>query len=54
MLVIAGLIEGFVSPSDLDYASRIGVLLASVALWALYFFGAGRHRGEHPDEPPNN
>ena len=42
MLVIAGLIEGFVSPSGIDYASRIGVLLVSLGLWAVYFFAAGR------------
>jgi uncharacterized membrane protein SpoIIM required for sporulation len=42
MLVIAGLIEGFVSPSSIDYPSRIGVLLASLALWAIYFLVAGR------------
>ena len=41
MLVIAGLIEGFVSPSGIDYASRITVLAASLGLWALYFLGAG-------------
>jgi uncharacterized membrane protein SpoIIM required for sporulation len=44
MLVIAGLIEGFVSPSAIDYASRIGVLALSLALWAIYFLGAGRDR----------
>jgi uncharacterized membrane protein SpoIIM required for sporulation len=55
MLVIAGLIEGFVSPSAMDYGSRIAVLLASIALWALYFFGAGRNRNERlADEPPSN
>ena len=42
MLVIAGLIEGFVSPSGIDYPSRIAVLAASLGLWAAYFFGAGR------------
>lgn len=42
MLVIAGLIEGFVSPSGIDYASRIGVLLVSLGLWTVYFLGAGR------------
>lgn len=42
MLVIAGIIEGFVSPSGIDYPSRIGVLVASLGLWAIYFFGAGR------------
>jgi uncharacterized membrane protein SpoIIM required for sporulation len=47
MLVIAGLIEGFVSPSGIDYSSRIGVLAVSLGLWALYFFGAG-----HDPAPP--
>ena len=42
MLLIAGLIEGFVSPSAIDYPSRIGVLLASIGLWAIYFLAAGR------------
>jgi len=44
MLVIAGLIEGFVSPSSLDYPSRIAVLGLSLSLWAVYFFGAGYRR----------
>jgi hypothetical protein len=39
----------------MDYGSRIAVLLASIALWALYFFGAGRNRNERlTDEPPSN
>jgi len=42
MLVIAGFMEGFVSPSGIDYASRIGVLCVSLGLWAVYFFAAGR------------
>ena len=42
MLVIAGFIEGFVSPSGIDYASRIGVLCVSLGLWAVYFLAAGR------------
>ncbi len=41
MLVIAGLIEGFVSPSGIDYTSRIGVLVVSLGLWAVYFLCAG-------------
>jgi hypothetical protein len=41
MLVIAGLIEGFVSPSGIDFTTRIGVLVLSLSLWAVYFFGAG-------------
>jgi uncharacterized membrane protein SpoIIM required for sporulation len=44
MLVIAGFIEGFVSPSAIDYASRIGVLGVSLALWAVYFLAAGHDR----------
>jgi uncharacterized membrane protein SpoIIM required for sporulation len=42
MLVIAGLIEGFVSPSGITYATRIAVLILSLGLWALYFLTAGR------------
>ena len=42
MLVLAGFIEGFVSPSSIDYASRVGVLVTSLGLWALYFLRAGR------------
>lgn len=42
MLVIAGVIEGFVSPSAIDYPSRIGVLAVSLGLWAAYFLVAGR------------
>jgi uncharacterized membrane protein SpoIIM required for sporulation len=44
MLVIAGLIEGFVSPSGIDYPTRIGVLVISLSLWAFYFLTAGRER----------
>ena len=43
MLVIAGLIEGFVSPSDISYPSRIAVLAVSLVLWTVYFLGAGRN-----------
>ena len=44
MLVIAGFIEGFVSPSGIDYTTRIAVLGLSLSLWATYFLGAGfRH-----------
>jgi uncharacterized membrane protein SpoIIM required for sporulation len=42
MLVIAGLIEGFVSPSGIDYTTRVGVLVVSLGLWAVYFLAAGR------------
>jgi uncharacterized membrane protein SpoIIM required for sporulation len=42
MLVIAGFIEGFVAPSAIDYPSRVSVLALSLALWAVYFLGAGR------------
>jgi uncharacterized membrane protein SpoIIM required for sporulation len=43
MLLIAGLIEGFVSPSGIDYSSRIAVLAVSLSAWPVYFFGVGRH-----------
>jgi uncharacterized membrane protein SpoIIM required for sporulation len=42
MLVIAGVIEGFVSPSGIGYQSRIGVLLTSLIIWAIYFLSASR------------
>jgi uncharacterized membrane protein SpoIIM required for sporulation len=44
MLVIAGVIEGFISPSGIDYPTRIGVLAASLLVWAIYFLGAGRRK----------
>jgi uncharacterized membrane protein SpoIIM required for sporulation len=44
MLVIAGLIEGFVSPSGIDYPTRLGVLAVSLAVWAAYFAGIGHRR----------
>jgi uncharacterized membrane protein SpoIIM required for sporulation len=55
MLVIAGAIEGFVSPSSIDYPSRIAVLGLSLLLWALYFFGASRQRSSGaPDQSGNS
>jgi uncharacterized membrane protein SpoIIM required for sporulation len=42
MLVVAGLIEGFVSPSTIDYSTRLTVLIVSLLVWAAYFFAAGR------------
>src|SRR5262245_22757704 len=45
MLLIAGIIEGFVSPSGIDYVTRIAVLGLSLSLWAIYFLGAGLERG---------
>ncbi len=52
MLIFAGFIEGFVSPSGLDYPSRIAVLTGSLGLWAIYFLGAGRRHDRPPSEPP--
>jgi hypothetical protein len=56
MLVIAGLIEGFVSPSGIDYPSRIAVLAASLGLWALFFLSAGHKPGRAvaSDQPANS
>jgi uncharacterized membrane protein SpoIIM required for sporulation len=48
MLVIAGLIEGFVSPSAIDYPSRIGVLVVSLGFWAVYLLCAGRSAADVP------
>ena len=48
MLVIAGAIEGFVSPSSMDYPSRIAVLGLSLLLWAVYFVGAGHQKMSQP------
>ncbi len=44
MLVVAGLIEGFVSPSNIDYSTRLTVLGVSLVIWAAYFLGAGHSR----------
>lgn len=54
MLVVAGLIEGFVSPSAISYTSRIGVLVVSLSLWAVYFLAAGRVAANPaPSNQPN-
>ena len=45
MLVIAGLIEGFLSPSSINYSTRIAVLAVSLLVWAVYFLTVGQ-RGE--------
>ncbi len=42
MLVAAGLIEGFVSPSQLAYPGRIAVLVGSLLFWGAYLGLAGR------------
>jgi uncharacterized membrane protein SpoIIM required for sporulation/uncharacterized RDD family membrane protein YckC len=44
MLVVAGLIEGFISPSRIGFSFRILILAASVLLWVIYFALAGRRR----------
>lgn len=49
MLVIAGLIEGFVSPSGIGYPARIVVLSVSLAAWAAYFTLAGKKRPSSPE-----
>jgi uncharacterized membrane protein SpoIIM required for sporulation len=48
MLLVAGVIEGFVSPSGIDYPSRIAVLGLSLALWAVYFLSAGHQKSAQP------
>ena len=42
MLIFAGFIEGFISPSSLPFLPRIGILVVSLGLWAAYFLQAGR------------
>jgi uncharacterized membrane protein SpoIIM required for sporulation/uncharacterized RDD family membrane protein YckC len=41
MLVVAGIIEGFVSPSRLTYAARLAVLAASLCGWLVYLACVG-------------
>lgn len=41
MLVFAGLIEGFVSPSDIGYPARMAVLGGTLTIWIIYFALAG-------------
>jgi hypothetical protein len=45
---VAGLIEGFVSPSSIGYAARIGVLVLTLVGWGLYLGFAGL--GERPEQ----
>jgi uncharacterized membrane protein SpoIIM required for sporulation/uncharacterized RDD family membrane protein YckC len=42
MLVFAGLIEGFVSPSSIGFPTRIAVLAASMIFWIGYLVTLGR------------
>jgi uncharacterized membrane protein SpoIIM required for sporulation len=42
MLVVAGLIEGFISPSSIGFEARIAVLVLTLLIWAAYFVSAGR------------
>jgi uncharacterized membrane protein SpoIIM required for sporulation/uncharacterized RDD family membrane protein YckC len=42
MLVFAGLIEGFVSPSSIGFPARIAVLAASLIFWIGYLITLGR------------
>jgi hypothetical protein len=42
MLVFAGLIEGFVSPSAIGYPVRMAVLATTLTIWISYFALAGR------------
>ena len=46
MLIFAGLIEGFVSPSRIGFTARIAVLVVTLTFWVGYFSLAGlRSRG---------
>jgi uncharacterized membrane protein SpoIIM required for sporulation/uncharacterized RDD family membrane protein YckC len=46
LLLVAGAIEGFVSPSGIGFPVRIAVLVSSLAIWAGYFVAAGRQRSK--------
>jgi uncharacterized membrane protein SpoIIM required for sporulation len=46
LLAIAGLIEGFISPSPLPLAAKLAVALGSGVALALYLIGVGRARAE--------
>jgi uncharacterized membrane protein SpoIIM required for sporulation/uncharacterized RDD family membrane protein YckC len=48
MLVFAGLIEGFVSPSSIGYGARVAVLITTLAFWFGYLGFAGRHVATTP------
>lgn len=48
MLVVAGLIEGFVSPSSIGYGERIGVLVLTLVFWLAYL-GLGGLRFGSPN-----
>ena len=41
MLVVAGLIEGFVSPSGIGFGARIAVLVVTLIFWIGYLSLAG-------------
>jgi len=46
MLVFAGIIEGFVSPSSIGFGPRIAVLATSMSFWFAYLGLAGRKTSE--------
>jgi uncharacterized membrane protein SpoIIM required for sporulation len=54
MLVFAGIIEGFLSPSGIDYPTRIGILAVSLLGWAVYFFFAGHARQRSAEQAPTH
>jgi uncharacterized membrane protein SpoIIM required for sporulation len=55
MLVVAGGIEGFVSPSAIGYPARLVVLVCSLCGWMVYLICAGAQRHPVPagDTPPS-
>jgi uncharacterized membrane protein SpoIIM required for sporulation len=46
MLVVAGLIEGFVSPSSIGFSARIAILAVTLVFWFGYLSLAGRRSGK--------
>lgn len=49
LLVLAGVIEGFISPSGLPWAVKLGVGLGTGVLLHLYWLGAGRATSAQQD-----
>jgi uncharacterized membrane protein SpoIIM required for sporulation len=45
-LVIAGVIEGFITPMDLSVTARLAVILMTGMLFIAYFAGIGRVSSE--------
>jgi uncharacterized membrane protein SpoIIM required for sporulation len=52
MLLIAGVIEGFISPSDIPIAMKFGLAAGLFTLLVLYLGFAGKTKQENPEVDP--